>query len=55
MAAVDRQEEEELSLYERLLAEAGQAEEKDNPGREKPQRMRAYIRSRRRAVIEAGM
>jgi hypothetical protein len=54
MAAPDRQEE-KLSLYERLLAEASQKEGKENPEREKQQeRMRAYLRSRRRAVPEGG-
>jgi hypothetical protein len=54
MAAADRQEE-ELSFYERLLAEAAQAEEKENPEREKRQeRMRAYVRSRRKAMCGGG-
>jgi hypothetical protein len=47
MAPLDRQEE-ELGLYERLLAEAAQAQEKDNPGREKHQKMRAYVSSQRK-------
>jgi hypothetical protein len=46
-------QEEELGLYERLLAEAAQ-EEKENPGREKRQRMRAYVSSRRRVVSGGG-
>jgi hypothetical protein len=55
MAEEHRQEEEELSLYGRLLAEAAQAEDKESPQREKRQeRMRAYIRSRRRAIPEGG-
>ena len=53
MAPLDRQEE-ELGLYERLLAEAAQAEEKDDPGREKHRRMRAYVSSRRRVVSGGG-
>ena len=43
-----------MGLYERLLAEAAQAEEKVNPEREKHQRMRAYVRSRRRVVSGGG-
>ena len=44
-----------MSLYERLLRETAQKEGKENPEREKQQeRMRAYIRSRRRAVPEGG-
>jgi hypothetical protein len=45
-----------MNLYERLLAEAAQKEdEKENPEREKWQeRMKAYIRSRRRAVSGGG-
>jgi hypothetical protein len=43
-----------LNLYERLLPEAAQAEEKENPGREKHQRMRAYVSSRRSAVPAGG-
>jgi hypothetical protein len=55
MTAADRQEG-ELGFYERLLAEAAQEEgDKENPEREKRQeRMRAYIRSRRRAVPVGG-
>ena len=53
MAASNRQEE-ELGLYERLLAEAAQAQEKENPEREKHQRMQAYIRSHRGAVTNEG-
>jgi hypothetical protein len=54
MAAPDRQEE-KLNLYERLLRETAQKEGKENPEREKQrERMRAYIRSRRRAVPEGG-
>jgi hypothetical protein len=53
MPASDRQEE-ELSLYERLLTEAVQEEEQENPEREKHQRMRAYVRSRRKAVPGGG-
>jgi hypothetical protein len=52
MAAADRQEE-KLGLYQRLLAEAVQ-EERENPEREKHQSMRAYIRSRRRAMSGGG-
>ena len=43
-----------MGLYERLLAEAAQAEEKDDPGREKHRRMRAYVSSRRRVVPGGG-
>ena len=44
-----------MSLYERLLQETAQEEEKENPEREKQEeRMTAYIRSRRRAVPEGG-
>ena len=43
-----------MGLYERLLAEAAQAEERDDPGREKHQRMRAYVSSRRRVVSGGG-
>lgn len=43
-----------MGLYERLLAEAAQAEEKEDPGREKHQRMRAYVSSRRRVVPGGG-
>lgn len=43
-----------MSLYDRLLAEATQAEEKVNPQGEKHQRMRAYVRSRRRAITGGG-
>ncbi len=44
-----------MSFYERLLAEAAQAEEKENPEREKRQeRMRAYVEGQRRAVPEGG-
>jgi hypothetical protein len=54
MAAPDRQEE-KLSLYERLLRETAQKEGKENPEQEKQrERMRAYIRSRRRTVPEGG-
>jgi hypothetical protein len=55
MAAEDKQEE-GSGLYERLLREAAQEEkEKENPEREKQQeRMRAYVRSRRRALLEGG-
>jgi hypothetical protein len=54
MTAADRQEG-ELGVYERLLAEAAQEEDKENPEREKRQeRMRACIRSRRRAVPVGG-
>jgi hypothetical protein len=54
MAAADRQEE-ELSLYERLLREAAQAEEQEIPQREKQQeRMRAYIRSLRKDISGGG-
>ena len=39
-----------MNLYERLLAEAGQEEEKENPEREiRQEKMRAYIWSRGRA------
>ena len=54
MTAADRQEE-ELGFYERLLREAAQEEEKENPEREKQQeRMRAYVRSRSRADPAGG-
>lgn len=54
MAVADGREE-GLGLYERLLREAAQADAKENPEREKRQeRMRAYARSRRRAVPEGG-
>jgi hypothetical protein len=53
MAAPDRQEE-KLSLYERLLREAAQKEGKENPEREKHQRMRAYVKSRRKATPGGG-
>ena len=53
MAPLDRQEE-ELGLYQRLLAEAAQEEEKEDPGREKHRRMRAYVSSRRRVVSGGG-
>ena len=53
MAPLDRQED-ELGLYERLLAEAAQAEEKDDLGREKHRRMRAYVSSRRRVIPGGG-
>ncbi len=44
-----------MSLYEQLLDEAAQKEEKENPQMEKQQeRMKAYIRSRRRAVPGGG-
>jgi hypothetical protein len=50
---VDGQEE-ELSLYQRLQREAVQEEEREYPQRGKHQRMRAYIRSRRRNVPGGG-
>lgn len=53
MAPSDGQEE-ELGLYERLLAEPAQEEEKENSGREKHQRMQAYIMSRRKAMSGGG-
>jgi hypothetical protein len=53
MAAADRQEE-ELGLYQRLQREAAQEEERENPEREKHERMRAYIRSRRRTAPGGG-
>jgi hypothetical protein len=55
MGAADRQEE-KLSLYERLLAEASQKEEEtESPQRERQQeRMRAYVRSRRKATPGGG-
>ena len=43
-----------MGLYERLLQEAAQEEQKEDPGREKRQRMHAYIRSRRRVVPSGG-
>jgi hypothetical protein len=43
-----------LRLYERLLEEAAQVDDKENPQREKQERKRAYVRSRRRAVPEGG-
>jgi hypothetical protein len=44
-----------LGFYERLLAEVAQEKEKkENSEREKHQRMRAYIRSRRRVIPEGG-
>ncbi len=44
-----------MSLYERLLEEASQEEEKENPQREKqPERMRAYIRSQRKDIHSGG-
>jgi hypothetical protein len=54
MAAADRQKE-ELDLYQRLLAEAAQKEEEnENPQREKHQRMRAYVKGRRRTIPGGG-
>lgn len=44
-----------MGLYERLLAEVAQANARENREREKRQeRMRVYLRSRRRAVPEGG-
>jgi hypothetical protein len=43
-----------MNLYERLLAEADQEGEKENPEREKHQSMRAYIRSRRKSIPGGG-
>ncbi len=44
-----------MSLYERLLVEAAQEEEKENPQREKQQeRMKAYVRSRRKDIPGGG-
>lgn len=48
-----------MRLYERILQEAAQEKEKENPEQEKQQRrraykrqkMRAYIRSRRRSAV----
>jgi hypothetical protein len=42
-----------LGLYERLQREAAQ-EERENLQREKHQRVRAYVRSRRRAISAGG-
>lgn len=45
-----------MGLYERLLQEAAQEKEKgmENPEQERHQRMRAYIRSRRRSAVAGG-
>jgi intein/homing endonuclease len=44
-----------MNLYERLLAEADQKEdERENPARKKQRRMRAYVKSRRKAVTGGG-
>jgi hypothetical protein len=43
-----------MGLYQRLQREAAEEEEKENPEREKHQRMRAYVKSRRKAVPDGG-
>jgi hypothetical protein len=43
-----------MGLYQRRQREAAQEEEKENPEREKHQRMRAYVKSRRKAVPDGG-
>jgi hypothetical protein len=45
-----------MGLYERILQEAAQEKEKgmENPEQERHQRMRAYIKSRRRSAVAGG-
>jgi hypothetical protein len=43
-----------VGLYKRLLREAAQEEENENPQKEKHQRMRVYIRSRRKSIPGGG-
>ncbi len=43
-----------MGLYQQLLQEAAQEEEKENPEWEKRQRMRAYVRSRRKDMSGGG-